>query len=45
MWLKENTIKHFGKQAEAYAKAFIFQDSAHRSEIVRRSGVKNLMTR
>lgn len=40
MGLKENSIKHFGKQAEAYSKGFIFQDSAHLSEIVRRSSVK-----
>lgn len=40
MGIKENTIKQFGKQAEAYSKGFIFQDSVHLSKIVRRSGVK-----
>ena len=39
MRIKENTIKQFGKQADAYSKGFIFQDPFHLSEIIERSGV------
>jgi len=40
MGIKENAIKQFGKQAEAYSKGNIFVDVFHLSKIVGRSGVK-----
>ncbi len=39
MGIKENAIKQFGKQAEAYAKGNIFVDVVHLSEVVKRSRV------
>src|SRR3972149_167978 len=39
MGIKENAIKQFGRQAEAYAKGNIFVDVIHLSEVVKRSGV------
>lgn len=39
MGIKENAIKQFGKQAEAYSKGNIFVDVFHLSKIVERSGV------
>jgi len=42
MGIKENAIKQFGKQAEAYSKGNIFVDGFHLSKIVERSGVKEI---
>ncbi|NJD04861.1 MAG: class I SAM-dependent methyltransferase, partial [Ruminiclostridium sp.] len=40
MGIKENAIKQFGKQAEAYSKGNIFVDGFHLSKILEKSGVK-----
>ncbi len=41
MGIKENAIKQFGRQAQAYSKGNIFVDGFHLSEVIRRSGVTN----
>ncbi len=41
MGIKENAIRQFGRQAEAYARGNIFVDGVHLSEVVKRSGVAN----
>jgi ubiquinone/menaquinone biosynthesis C-methylase UbiE len=40
MGIKENAMRQFGKQSQAYSKANIFVDGFHLSRIVERSGVK-----
>lgn len=40
MGIKENTIKQFGKQADAYSKGNIFVDGVYLQEIFNKSGVK-----
>ncbi len=41
MGIKQNAIRQFGRQAEAYSKGNIFVDREHLSEVVRRSGISN----
>ncbi len=40
MGIKENAIRQFGRQADAYAKSNIFVDIVHLCEVVKKSGVK-----